>query len=360
MLGYFALLAIFLVVLGISLSPGLVEWLDPRDQKALPVDLDYVRYENYFGASFRKRMQEWLQEGRAVTNYIPRAAGVVAVFENSAGENILVISPRSFRPQGECDELIYCDGDMRLPANSIYHREIYARGRLEIGPGVRLQAAAADGDLVIGAGCKVNRWLDSQTNLSLQKGTVVRSRASASESIALEPGVSMQSLFAPLIITSELTAEPDDEDALLPPGKQGAPPSYLKEVACTRLSNDTWLVSGNLDVPAGTVTHCNLVVRGPLHTGQNCFFGGDLKAGRVEIGSGNRIAGSIISDASLTIGENTKVRCNLIAAGDIRILRGARIGAGRLSAISAGGKVFLERNIAVSGKISSAKAVISL
>src|SRR3990172_10237273 len=61
MLGYFSLVLLFLALLSLSFYFGVREWLRPRDDSPLPVDVEYVRQENYFGLSFRAHLEEWLK-----------------------------------------------------------------------------------------------------------------------------------------------------------------------------------------------------------------------------------------------------------------------------------------------------------
>ena len=56
--GYIILVFVFLLLFAFSFYFGIKEWLKPQDASPIPVDVEYVRVENYFGTSFRQKMQE--------------------------------------------------------------------------------------------------------------------------------------------------------------------------------------------------------------------------------------------------------------------------------------------------------------
>ena len=61
MLGYLILFLTFILLFAVSFFFAFREWLRPEDNTPIPVDVEYVRVENYFGTSFRAKMQEWLE-----------------------------------------------------------------------------------------------------------------------------------------------------------------------------------------------------------------------------------------------------------------------------------------------------------
>jgi hypothetical protein len=79
-----------------------------------------------------------------------------------------------------------------------------------------------------------------------------------------------------------------------------------------------------------------------------------VKAARVKLGGRNRVQGNLVSDGSLDVGEASFVEKNVAAGSNIRLRSGARVGqADRLVAISAGGELILEENVAVCGKAAA-------
>ena len=204
MAGFLALSLLFLLLFSLNFYFGFWEWLRPRDDAPLPVDVEYVRVENYFGISFRAKMKQWLQTARPVSHSAPGLVGapVRAVLEKPGGERILLVTGGRFGGRDERDEMVYSEGGLYLSDRSVFRREIYCLGNLTTGGQVQLQAVAADGEIVLGVANDVARWVDARKKILISRNTVVHSRVSSGESIELEPEVSAQSLYAPLVFTS--------------------------------------------------------------------------------------------------------------------------------------------------------------
>lgn len=370
MLGYFALLILFLLFFSFSFYFGMREWLRPQDAAPVPVDVEYVRAENYFGVSFRRNMREWLKTARALPPEEPRDGSVRAVLERPNGERILCLAGGCFGGRGEREELIYSERDLCLAEGAVFHKEIYSLGKVETGAGAQLQAVAADGEISLGVDNAVSRWVDARHKILLRRGTVVRSRVSSMESIELERQVSAQSLFAPLIFTADYRPVPSSPASGKPEERPPAElsvqagevsPAYLNGIPCSRLAEETWLVRGNLELPAGTCVDTNLVVKGTLCSGPHCCFSADVKAGGIELGPSNRIVGNLVSGSVLEIGQDSLVGESIIAEGDILLRAGVRVGGGgRQAVVSAGRDVRMEANVAVCGKIAAGGMVITI
>ena len=381
-LGYLFLLLLFFLFFSASFYFGFREWRRPWDAAPLPMDVEYVRVENYFGQSFRAKMREWLAAAQPDGAPARELAGSSRVL-TPGGEHVLTLAGGRFESRNGREELVYSEEDLTLAEGSVFRREIYCQGRLETETGVQLQSLAADGDVVLGAANDVARWVDAQGDITIRSGTVVHSRVSSLQSIALEREVTAQSLYAPVISTAAYHPRPNPggnsegqdpttisipppggPDALpregpLPDGrgsdKVGVPP-YLEGVRCSRLEQRTWLVQGDLDLPPDSRVEGNLVVRGTLTADSDCLFAGDVKAARVKLGARNRVQGNLVSDGSLDVGETSFMEKNVAAGSDIRLRSGARVGrADRLAAISAGGEIILEESVAVCGKVAAGR-----
>ncbi len=367
MAGYFSLLLLFFLLLSLNFYFGFREWLRPRDDAPLPVDVEYVRAENYFGISFRAKMKEWLQTARPIPHPDSgtEESPVRAILEKPDGERILLLSGGRFGGQEEHDELLYSDGDLYLSARAIFHREIYCLGNLQTGGHAQLQAVAADGGIVLGAANEVARWVDAQKKVLLSRGTVVHSRVCSAESIELQPEASAQLLYAPLIFTSGYHVASDfagngEEDAD-PPAASEKIPAYLDPARCSRLAANTWLVRGDLELPAGSRVESSLVVKGYLRTGPGCRFSEAVKAARVKLGPRNRVRRSMVSGGAIEVGESGFVGEILSADANILLCAGVRVGASSaLAVVSAGGETRMERNVAVCGKMAAGRAVIAV
>ena len=371
MLGYLFLVVLFLALFSVSFFFAAREWLRPADDAPLPVDIEYVRQENYFGLCFRARWKEWLAS-RSVPETHAALLPLHAMAGLPNGQLPPVLEKEFVGEEEQCQEIVYSETDLRLASRAVCRKEVYCRGNFWSESGVQLHAVAADGAADLGAGGFVSGWVDAQASIRLQQATTVHGRVTSLESIELAREVTVQHLFAPLIFTSGYQPAsdsfngPQPKTQLLPHsvGQDSVdtlPPPYLHGLPCTRLAADTWLVRGPLNLPAGTEVRGKLVVQGALATESDCCFASDVKAGEVQLGPRNKVLGNLVSAGDLQIAEAGVVRKNVVADGDIVLRTGVRVGdLRRLAVISAGGQVRMEQDVAVHGKVVAGRAIFSL
>ncbi|MBI3934929.1 MAG: hypothetical protein HY316_09575 [Acidobacteria bacterium] len=366
MLGYLILFLIFVLLFGMSFYFAFREWLRPEDNTPIPVDVEYVRVENYFGTSFRAKMQEWLETAKPVELSEPLKPPVEAVLEKPNGERILLLNPGQFGGDVEHEELLCCDGDLSIADLSVFRREVYARGKVETGAGVQLQALAADRDVMLGVDNDVARWVDAIGKIWLRRGTLVHARVSSQESIQLDIGVTSQSMYAPLIFTAGYKPlagySAPEEEALqaLADVREGMSIAGLP-TGVARLAADTLLVRGDLELKPGSRVDSNLIVQGTLRSGPDCAFLGDVKAGTVELGVRNEISRNLVSGSTLKLGDSCRVSKAVVAETDILLSPGTRVGQpGKLAVVTAGRNIKLEQDVAIWGKVAAGKSITTI
>lgn len=366
MLGYLILFLTFILLFGLSFYFAFREWLRPEDNAPIPVDVEYVRVENYFGTSFRAKMQEWLESAKHLEPSEPLKPPVEAVLEKANGERILLLSGGKFGGGREYEELLCSDGDLEIADRSVFQREIYSRGKVETGAAVRLQALASDRDVTLGLDNDVSRWVDAAGKIWLRRGTVIHSRASSQESIQLDVGIQAQSLYAPLIFTAGYkplagyTAPEEEALQAVTEAREGLGIAGLPSTVA-RLAADTLLVRGDLELKPGSRVDSNLIVQGKLRSGPDCAFIGDVKASAVELGPRNAVSRNLVSGSTVQAGEFCRVAKAVVAETDILLGTGTRVGQpGKLAVVSAGREVKLEQDVAIWGKVSAGTAITTI
>lgn len=366
MFGYLILFLTFVLLFGMSFYFAFREWLRPEDNSPIPVDVEYVRVENYFGTSFRAKMQEWLETAQPVQMSEPPKPPIEAVLQKPNGERILLLNSGRFGGDIEHDELLCCDGDLEIPDRAVFLREIYCRGKVETGAAVRLQALAADRDVTLGLDNDVARWVDANGRIWLRRGAVVHARVSSQESIQLDIGVAAQSLYAPLIFTAGYkplagyTAPEEEALQAIAETHEGMGIAGLPDTVA-RLAADTLLVKGDLELKPGSRVDSNLIVHGTLRSGADCAFIGDVKAGAVELGPRNEVSRNLVSGSTLSVGVSCRMAKSVVAETDILLAPETRVGQpGKMAVVTAGRNVKLEQDVAVWGKVSAGKSVTTI
>jgi hypothetical protein len=366
LLGYIVLVLCFLGLFALSFFFGIREWLKPQDATPLPVDVEYVRVENYFGTSFRQKMQEWLESAKPIETEKPLGPPVEAVLQKSNNERILLLNSGAFGGGKLYEELLCCEGDLTLDDKSEFSHEVYCRGKLKTGTGVQLQAVAGDSDVTLGPDNEVSRWVDAVGKLTLRSGCTIHARVCSQDSIEMESNVRAQSLYAPLIFTSGYRPTANyptmDEDVEEVPGnEQAAKGVNTMPANVTRLAADTLLVKGDMELKPGSRVTSNLIVQGTLRCGADCVFIGDLKASRVQLGARSQAFRNVVSGGDIKIEEGCFIGKTVVAETDVELAAGTRVGhPGKLSVVSAGNEIKLARDVGIWGKLAAGRLVSTL
>ena len=371
--GYFILFCLFFAMFALCFVFGLREWLRPKDDNPIPVDREYVRDEFFLGASFRKKMNDWLKESTPLpsTDIVGQAGE--RVLQKKNGEKILVITGGNWLGRNSCEDLVYSQGNLHLPESTTLHREVYSLGSVHTDDDVHLQSLAGDCNIVLGARNIVARWIDALGSVHLCSGTVVQSRVTSREEILLEPGASARVLSSPLILTvrtdetkrqsfSSIDARTNICTFLDHPKQNSNLGDPITIGGCTvqYMDSHTWLIPGNVYLPTGYSVPKNIVVKGVLRSAQNCCFHGSVKAGEIHLGGENYVAGNLVSAGSLDIGEDARIAGSVAAENDVRIACASRIGTlDKPAAVSAGGSILLQQNVSVHGKLCAGEFVIA-
>jgi len=337
-------------------------WRRVRGQETEDIDPSYVRREDYFGQSFRTKLQDWLE--------LPAIALADGVRTIQKGGEVIRVSPvLRLADRAQSDDILVTQGDFSCGAASRLSREIRAAGSATIGLGSCLQAVAADGDLTLGPEVEVTRWADCWGELHLGRNCVVHSRATARKSAFLDVGAQARSVFAPEITTAPASvgASPhttDPQRRLQIPPQAGADPSALKQMGLdpaklTALGSECWIYSGSLE--PGTPVHltAQLVVKGDCSIPAGSLLDHELKASRsLFIGAGSMCNGNLVSEKSLGVGPGVQFAGMIHADGEILLSHGVRgESAEGPVAVDAGSWLYVEQGVTVRGKLAGGERV---
>ena len=282
----------------LPLVPALVELRRKSDALPLTVVQQHTGEIRFFADGFRTylkalgpTLQRCVQSGETAAGAMPDGTEYV-VF--GRGDQALLL-PLKEREEG-CEVMIAAGTELLLPAETTFSKDIYAAGGLIGGAKNRYRAILAEHDVHLGNGSSVMRWVHAVGNFSANPGCKLYGRISSDRIIRLSPDCSFLRLNAPRIEVGGTTDVP-----ATPPETESLPASVATNLPRT-------LHDGDLEIPAGEVFHGNLVVRGRLH-----------------IGSGARICGSVKSEKSMVLQPCVSVEGSLISARNMHIGRDCRI-----------------------------------
>lgn len=327
MMGLMLLALSCAVLFLLPLAPAVWEWLRPSDAAPLNVVREYGGQIGYFAASFQRfvdaRLWPFLDrasaDGTQVDGALPDGTRVIAVPGGGAP-----------RPQGqeadarETSHLILGAGDLALPSDHIFSGEIYADGSLHGGAGLVLRAVLAKGDIRLGAGTYVLRWLHAGGVAAAGESSRLYGRASAGQRLLLERGCRFGRMYAPRIEFMPLSP-PLPVSPCQPLHRRRA-----LEMPGQVQSSDTgrWLARGDLVVAGNTWHRGHLIASAGLRVGAGAFVAGSVKGNRdVVLGAGSRVHGSVVAGARVVLEQDSQAMGPIVAEEVVEIGPGCVVGA---------------------------------
>lgn len=356
---------LFLAIFYLHFSLAHRAWIAIRGKQSSELDMRYVRMEDYFGQSFRRKLQHWLATLPEATN---STAGL-RIYDH--GRERIYVAPTAQYPGGRVEKaILVTEGAFACGPNCDFRNELMVKGDGDIGEGTALQAIAADGALQLGEAVTVRRWVDAAGKLTIGADTAIHSRATSRTAIEFLPGAYAQSLFAPEIVTEGR----NDESIELSAGRRALLQIPHRAGQTARAQNGfdpaklfsmgggTYFYEGNLDVTASLHLRAPLVVRGHFSCGKESLLEADVKArGHITIGAASVVKGNLVADGNLLLKPDVYFQSLLHAGGEMRLSFGVRGLRERLPvAAHATRALTLESNVVINGKVSSAHRVIAI
>jgi len=274
----------------LPLLPAIAELRLKRDAHPLNVIQQHAGDVRYFANSFRgyiaqfqPKLQECLTAGTNLTGRL------------SSGEEYLLMGraeDASFQEkQTTCPLIVVAGTDIVLPSMITFSKEIYAAGQFIGGEHNSYRAILGEGDILLEQDSKVMRWAHAVGKFQAARDCGLYGRISSDQEIEMHSGCTFQRLNAPCIKTSYLidwvrSAKPD-----LYPKLESRPGTVERR-----------LFEQDLEIQRGNVIVGDVVTRGKLR-----------------IGAGAQILGSVKSNKDAVLERGVFVKGNLISAGRIHI-----------------------------------------
>ena len=337
-----------------------VAWSETRGNNSQELDMSYVRVENYFGQSFRRKVNQWLK-GPGETS----STGAMRVVDRG-NEKVYVAGSAQYPSNRRERNVLVIEGDFSCGKACSFERELMIEGNATIGAGTDLQAIAVDRNLTMEPGVSVRRWVDAKGTVELIQDCSVQSKVCAGHSIFMGTGCAALSFFAPEISTEGRvevsTSQPErpGDFVLIPHAANmgnkvfhGYDPRLLYS-----MGGGTFLYNGDLKLTAPLHVRAPLVVRGNIEVIENCMLEADVKAhGSIQIGDGSILKGNLVSGGNMEIGSGSFFQSVLHSGGELRLKHGVR-GWGKSPVVAyASETLWVESNVVVRGKLASAEKV---
>ena len=295
---------IFLIAwLCLPFVPGIIEIIKKTDAAPLNVVRDYDVDVHYFANGFR----QYVKEHFATIFSEPQNEGVVeGLLDDETHYYVLnQINSVPFNKEEKNSQITHSmlisTDSLKLPDLMSYLTEIYAADSITGGKEDIYRALLAENDIEIAEGSLVLRWMHAGHSINVKPRCVLFGRVSANDSIHLTRECHFERLYAATIQFGRNL--PVHQDLT---GTNKLSPDDLSYKIDTR--GERWLIETDVTIPAHSLIDTNLVVVGKLTIGKGCRINGSVKSRHeLHLGEGCEITGSLVSNENIFCKNNCRI-----------------------------------------------------
>jgi cytoskeletal protein CcmA (bactofilin family) len=225
------------------------------------------------------------------------------------GEDALFLP---FRERNEFKPVMIASAtDLLLPSQTNFSNDIYSAAGVIGGTKNRYRAILAEKDIRLGRESSVMRWVHAVGECSADPACRLYGRISSDTGIRLSTECSFLRLNAPYIAI----------------GSDADPAQNSPQVPAITATQQRLFHDGDFEIRAGEVFQGNLVVRGRLRIGAGARVRGSVKSEKeLVLESGTSVEGSLISASTLQVGSDCRIRGPVIAERTVLLRKGTRCG----------------------------------
>ncbi|MGO9124357.1 MAG: bactofilin family protein [Terriglobales bacterium] len=312
---FFAVVGLILMtgaLLVLPLVPALAELHSKSDALPLSVIQQHTGEIRFFADGFRSYMKglepalrDCVSSGSHATGTMPDGSEYLVL---GRGEEALFLP---FRERNEFRPVMIASAtDLLLPSQTNFSKDIYSAGSVIGGTENRYRAILAEKDIRLGRESSVMRWVHAVGEFGAAPGCRLYGRISSDTGIRLAEECSFLRLNAPYIVIGPEVDAP-----------------HPSQVPAGTAAHQRLFYEGDFEIRAGEVFLGNLVVRGRLRIGAGARVRGSVKSEKeLVLEPHAAVEGSLISASIMQIGSDCAIRGPIIAERMILIRKGAHCG----------------------------------
>ena len=327
------------VMFAVPLLPAVLELHRRSDATPLSIIQQHAGEIRYFADSFRTyiktlepTLQSCLLSGRTARGTMLDGIDYLVLGHGEEAQALLVKLQKEPFPA-----IIASASDLRLPSDVSFSKDIYSAGRLVGGRRNTYRAMLAEKDIQLPSGSTVMRWSHSVGGFKAGRDCKLFGRVSSDSGIALAVGCRFSRLNAPRISLGKRVV---------------ASPSLNTDPSLPAASTPRVLRQGNFAIPAGEVFRGNLVVRGKLCIGAGVRVCGSVKAENVMVvEEGVSVEGSLTCGSAMRIGPRCSIRGPVIAERSVILQTGTRCGTPQIPTTVSAPHIEAEEGVEVFGTL---------
>ncbi|NWG75362.1 MAG: hypothetical protein HXY24_12255 [Rubrivivax sp.] len=312
----------------IPFLPGLIELFRPRDEKPLVLNMNFSKDYKYFGKSFQKLLEDGLG-----TKHITEPGEYTLLL--SKPEKVRVVERKQGRDKETIDEILYVLTDFASGNGAEFRKEVYVRGSCKIGERNTLRALYCEGDLVIGEGTIIVRWVDGDKDIEVREGCRLGVSVASPKRLDVARHCTFSRMFGLPILTYRAEL-----------------PKIATDIHVRNISDMTMVITKKeiifppgTTIPSDIVTHQGIVFRG------KSFVKANIKSYHdIIIEEGSRVEGNLFSERDVVIEPGCTIMGNIFSQGQVKIGNAVRVGQeGQIKSVIAKKGVFIEGNVSIFG-----------
>ncbi len=338
------LLVAFAGLLVLPFVPGLVEIRRPRDRYPLLVDLAYAKDPRYLG----RRLRELLRGG------LESEAGDLAGthdIQMSKPDRVEVTGPLALAPDSVCETVMYVQGDLDAGAASRLRDDAYVLGSAVLRANCDVRTLACDGEIRLGAGTRVRRWLDGDHDIWAAERCDLGAYCATAGALHLADGVRFTRLFGEPILTHGARPRPP---VALPPDLPPLPrPERPRNELTASIDEALAWHAGDLTLAPDSRQEGDAVVRGDLCLERGAVLRGRVRVhGTCRLDAGSVLDGDIYADGDVVLGDDVTVTGTVFTQAQVTVGRGTQVGRpGAVKSVVGNRGVVLGAEVVVHGQV---------
>jgi cytoskeletal protein CcmA (bactofilin family) len=350
---FLVLLLLVLVLTVLPFVPALVEWRKKTDAEPLNVAYASAVDVRHFARGFREFIEAHLRgvmetcRDRGVTERGTLDDGTPYIAVGNGNARILTVEEAKARAS---HHVIACSGDLLLPERTMFLPEIYADGTVRGGDKNIYRAVLAEEGIQLGRDSVCLRWMHAARALNARSGTVLFGRASADQFIRLERGCRFERLNAPRVEFCYQAEAGEFSGGITYQHASVLRPNDLPNRV--EIKAGRWLISGNLEIPAGSIVKADLVATGSVIVRTGAHLVGNIKSHKsMHMAKGVEVDGSVVCGGDITFEAGCRLYGPVAAEGTISVGEGVVFGTASRPTTVTAANIYVEPGAVAHGTV---------
>ena len=331
------------LMLVLPLVPAFVELWSKSDASPLKVVQQHAGEIRHFANSFRTyiqvlkpTLQQCVASGATASGMLPDGVEYLVLGECDDSQMLPIQQPGAI-----CPVTIAAGTDLVVPPETTFLRDVYAGGQFRGGDSNSYRAILGEKEVHLGRSSRVTRWVHAVGEFSAEHDCKLSGRISSDSCIRLQGAINFLRLNAPQIETGHVM-----------PGENSTRPHSEDNANGGSGAVQRFLYDGDFEVHANEVVTGNIVARGKLHIGSGASIRGSVKSVRdMVLGAGVSVQGSLISGQLMLIGQDCVVNGPIIAERSLHISAGTRCGSFQHPTTVSAPRIEAEEGVVVFGTL---------